>query len=114
MKTFTTTDGKTIERVSRWIKIQTIYNITPRHSLYCYAEDMSDDGNGVDYFTYKGTKYALNQFISCLSPWGYPIMWYENDKLQHASGYDSENYYNPLILEFSDCCEYIRLYQEVL
>ena len=36
----------------------------------------------------------------------------ENGKLQYLSGYDSENYYNPIMIEFSEACEYVRVYKE--
>ena len=114
MREFTTTNGQKIQRVSRWIKINHACNITKRHSLFYYAEK-DKDGNTLDYFTYKGKKYALNQFFRFGTMWtpGAMPMFYENDKLQYISGYDSENYYNPILIEISDCCEAVRVYEEV-
>jgi hypothetical protein len=107
MKTFKTTMGETITRTSRWINIKTAYDVTPRHALHYYA----DETGTVDYFTYQGKKYALNQFIRFGGVWGgIPIMWEENDKIHHLSGYDSENYYNPIMIEMSECCEAVRVY----
>lgn len=123
MKTFTTTDGNKITRISRWIKIQHNYNPNKRNKLWYYVTD----GNGyiegqtgydkstglyLDYFVFNGRKYAINQFMNLNNPfYCNPVMFYENDKLHHLSGYDSENYYNPIMIELSDGCEYVRVYQ---
>lgn len=114
MKVFETLDNTKIKRVSRWIKLRVAYNITSRHSLYDYAEKIGETENCLDCFVYNGKKYALNQFIrmgSFFSP--HVTMFYENDELHHLSGYDAENYFNPLLLELDDCGEYVRLYVDV-
>jgi hypothetical protein len=111
-KIINTIDGKKIRRVSRWIRIRSEYNITPRHSLYDYCDTYSD--NSIDYFMFKGKKYALGQFVKfggcCITPY---IQWYESDKLFFLSGYDCTNYYNPLLIEIDECGEAVRLYEEV-
>lgn len=115
MREFTTTNGQKLARVSRWIKIRTAYNITEKHSLSYYADKIDDEENSLDYFIYHGKKYAINQFYrfgTMFSPGSIP-MFYENDKLLFISGYDSENYYNPIMIEISDCCEYVRIYEEI-
>ena len=113
-----------IERVSRWIKIHNA-KVSKRNSLAYYASDENgyregqekfDGSNGlfVYYFQFQGVKYALDRFISCHSMWASTIMFYdENDKLNYISGYDEENYYNPLLIEIDDCGEYVRVYQEI-
>ena len=115
MKTITTTNGQKLQRVSRWIKINQAYNITEKHSLFYYAEKIDDNETVLDYFIFQGKKYALNQFYRFGTAWtpGNIPMFYENDKLNFISGYDSENYYNPILIEVSDCCEAVRLYKEV-
>ena len=115
MKTFKTNNGRTITRISRHIKIRTDY-VTSRHSLFDYADSSSEeDGKRLlDYFVFKGKKYALNQFMrlgSMFIPEVYQFE--ENDKTQFLSGVDSENYFNPLLIEIDDYCEYVRVYQEV-
>lgn len=41
-------------------------------------------------------------------------MWKDEDgKIHYLSGYDSEDYYNPIMIESSEYCEYVRVYQEV-
>ncbi len=113
-------------RVSRWIKINTDYNITPRHSLYVYAEDengrthWSDDFDAktafVDYFVYKGRKYAMGQFISLGNPFYCPVMYsYEDEDGREAflSGYDSTAHYKPIYIEIDSVGERVRVYQEV-
>lgn len=114
-KIFTTTDGKQIARVSRWISIKTDWNITPRHPLYYYSCDADDGKRCVDYFVFHGRKYALDQFYrfgTMFTP-TQPPMWYENSKLQHMAGYDSENYFCPLMIEVDEYGEHIRVYAEV-
>lgn len=113
-KIITTTEGKQIERISRYIKIKQQYNVTERHSLYYYAEKIDENENVLDYFVFNGRKYALSQFMR----FGYPItavyiQWYEKDKLHFMSGFDSENYFYPLLLELDEYGEYVRLYEEI-
>lgn len=115
MKVLNTTDGKQIIRISRWIKIKQAYNITEKHSLYYYAEKIGENENVLDYFVFNGRKYALSQFLCFGTMWSPtpPPMFYENDKLQYISGYDSTDYYKPLLIELDDCCEYVRVYTEI-
>ena len=113
-KIITTTDGKQIKRVSRWIKIKQAYNVTEKHSLYYYAEKIEENENILDYFVFNGRKYAISQFMR----FGYPvtanyIQWYEKDKLYFMAGFDSENYYNPILIEVDEYGEYVRVYEEV-
>ena len=113
-KIFTTTDGKQIERVSRWIKIRFGEIVTEKHSLYYYAEKEEDIAY-LDYFIFCGKKWAINQFYrfgTMFTPEP-PPMWEENGKLQYISGYDTENYFNPLLIEIDDSGEYVRLYREL-
>lgn len=115
MTTFKTTTGRTIARVSRYIKIRTDY-VTSRHSLYDYADSSSEeDGKRLlDYFIYHGKKYALNQFMrlgSMIIPEVYQFE--ENGKTQFLSGVDSENYYNPLLIEVDEYGESVRIYEEI-
>ena len=116
-----TKDGNKIKRVSRWIKIRRNYHPNHRNSLWYYVMD----GNGyregqekfdpetglyLDYFVWNGRKWAIEQFYRM----DYPMMWEdENGKLNWLSCYDSENYYNPILLEFDEYCEYVRVYEEV-
>ena len=126
MKEIVTKEGRTLLRLSRWIKVQQGYNITPRHSLYDQCTDENgfypgqsmfnpENGTFLDFFRFNGRKYAINQFIifgGCMG--GYPPMWEDEDgKIHYLSGYDSEDYYNPIMIESSEYCEYVRVYQEV-
>ena len=119
MKELTTTDGKVIYRVSRWIKIQYAYNVSPRNSLYYYCTDENGNQPGsnnfdpknytyLDFFRWNGRTWAINQFFRL----DFPITWEENGKLQYIAGYDSENYYNPILIEIDDSGEYVRVYEE--
>lgn len=115
MKRFTTEQGTTIIRCSRWIKIRTDYNVTPRHQCYYYAEDLGNGENAVDYFMLYGHKIALRRFYrfgTMFNPSPSP-KWYENDVLHHIAGYDSENYFDPMLIELDPLGEYVRVYREV-
>lgn len=120
MTEIVTRDGKTINRLSRWIKIRQAFDITKRHSLYRYAidgnghvegQDCFDPATGteVTYFIWNGRKWALDQFLRL----SYPIFWEDEDGyLQFLSGYDGENWYNPILIEIHPDGEYVRVYEE--
>ena len=102
---------KELNRVSRWITINSL-EITKNHSLYCYA-DKDDEYNGkytVLAFRYKNRWYALGQFLS-----RFGMMGFDKECKKYPSfisGYDSENYYNPLLMEIDEYGEKVRLYLE--
>lgn len=98
-----TSDGMKIKRVSRWIQIHCDY-VSPRHELYGY----SDDGSLL-YFKFDGRRYALGEFMRF--SWG-PITFDENGEQKTLAGYDSAEYYYPLLIEISESGEYVRLYKE--
>lgn len=120
MKTIITSDGKEIKRLSRWIRINHNYNVNKRNSLYYYATDENGYREGqtnynpknglyLDYFRFGGRNYAIEQFLRI----DYPIFFEnENGKTSYISGYDSENYYNPIMIEVDDCGEYVRVYSD--
>lgn len=115
MKTFKTTDGHEIVRLSRWIKLKQAYNVTERHALHYYAEDLGNGENALNYFVWDGHKWALNQFYrfgTMFTPEP-PPAWHEGGKLQHMAGYNAEDYYNPIMIELSEDCEAVRVYREV-
>lgn len=120
MKEYVTQDGKKIYRLSRWIKIKHNYNVSIRNSLYNYATDENgylpaqqnfnkDSCLTLDYFEWNGRKYAIEQFLKL----GYP-MFFENEegKTSFISGYDCENWYDPILIELNDCCESVRVFTE--
>lgn len=126
MKEIVTKDGKNLMCLSRWIKIRHAYNVTSRHCLYNYCTDENgycpgqsrfnpENGTFLDFFRFAGRKWAMNQFIRFGGMMGgIPPMWEdEYGKLRFLSGYDSENYYNPFLIELSEDCEYVRIYREV-
>ena len=106
-KTFISKDKDCkITRVSRWIRIQTAFDITKKHSLFDYCDKTNE--NSIDYFRYNGRKYAVNQFFRLI----HPIFFDDtNGKTNFISGYDSENYWNPYYIEIDDCGEYVRMYE---
>lgn len=115
-------------RVSRWITVKTNYNPTPKNSLWDYAEDgygykpssdkFNPDEHGglyLTYFTYKGRNYATEQFLALGNPFYNPVTYsYEDEdgKIYYLSGVDGDNYYNPIFVEFDECCERVRIYEE--
>ena len=119
-KEFKTHDNRSLYRVSRWIKIQYAYNVTPRHSLYYYVTDENgyrdgqnnfspENGTFLDFFKWRGRKYAIEQFLRL----DYPIFFEDTDgKTHYLSGYDSEDYYNPILIEVDEYGENVRIYVE--
>ena len=126
-KIYTDSDGNKIERISRWIKIHTL-PVTKRHRLYDYATDMNgyhpyqnnfdpSDGVLLDYFTFQGMQYSLEQFVSTSSAWAgaWNPYYSENDVDDYVilSGYESEEYFHPLLIEIGAYGELVRVYREV-
>ena len=101
-KTFIGNDNRKYQKSSRWIKIHDRIIKSKKHSLYGYK----GEGDSIAYFTHRGKKYAISQFIKL----SYPIMIEEEGII---GGYDIECSYKPYLLEISDCCEYVRLWEEV-
>lgn len=113
-KIVVTTDGRRLERVSRWIKVVSDYGVTERHSLVYYAQEACDGEKCVDYFRWRGRKWAVGQFLSVSGMMGFHIgNWEEEDGLHWISGYDSEDYFNPIMVEFDEYCENVRVYREL-
>ena len=114
-KLILTDSGKTLERVSRWIHREQRYNVTPRHGLHYYAEDIGDGENVLDYFRWNGRKWAVNQFFryGTMFTLAAGETWEEPDGRHHIAGCDSENYYNPILIELSPDAERVRVYVEV-
>lgn len=124
MKLIKTTDGKTLKRVSRWIKVRQNYNPSKRNGLWDYVRD--ENGYGpysdkfdpetamLDFFRWNGRNWALEQFYSLGGMMGGAPIFFENEdgKLSYIAGYDSQNYFNPILIEVDDCSEYVRIYEE--
>lgn len=126
MKKILTSDGRTLVRRSRWIEVRKNYNPNKRNRLWYYVTDGNgyregqkgyDPSSGLflDYFRWNGRNWAIEQFYSVSGTMGFlaPIMFEdENGKTSYIAGYDSENYYNPILIEVDDCGEYVRVYEE--
>lgn len=125
-KEYTTTEGKTLYRLSNWTRIQEAYNVTSRNEqLGYYRTDENgyregqanfDPTNGTfcRFFRFHGRKYAIDRFLLMCSPFGCAgsMAWNEKDGLHNIAAYDAENYFNPLLIEISDCGEYVRVFLE--
>lgn len=104
---------KELKRVSRWITIKEEL-ITEKHSLWCYADKDTTFNERYAYcsiFRWNGRQYAVNQFISRFSMYGFDLECKEYPP--YITGYDGERYYNNLYCELDDYGEKIRLYVEV-
>ena len=133
LKSFDIYDGKETEReynfvrVSRWMRIKTNYKPNKRNSLWDYVTDgdgyksyqenfTPEKGLFLDYFTFRGKKYALEQFIAIGCVWdniGHYAGYYENKEKHYLSAYDHESYFYPLYIELDECGENVRVYEEV-
>lgn len=126
MKQFTTLDGEhTVTRLSRWITINTNYNVNERNSLYDYSTDGSgyhphEDGHDptggtyLDYFRYGGRTYAIEQFVSLGSLWigQKPYQFIDTDgSLTSIVAFDIDGcLYDPLYIEIDEYGERVRVY----
>ena len=127
MKQFTTIDGThTLTRLSRWITIQTNYNVSKRNSLYEHSTDENGyrphqdgydpaGGTYLDYFIFGGRTYAIEQFILLGSMWtgGRPYEFIDTDgtiSSVHAVDFDGD-LYDPLYIELDEYGERVRVYQ---
>ena len=125
MKKIVANDGHVLIRRSRWIKIRHNYNPSKRNGMWDYVRDGYGRGEGsrdfdpasglyLDYFRWNGANWAIERFNSMYGTMGAPPIFFEdeNGKTSYISGYDSENYYNPILIELDDCGEYVRVYEE--
>ena len=117
---------KKIRRLSRWIKVRTAIDITPRSTLWDYVTDENglrpyddsfnaENGTYCDYFVFRGIKYALDRFYRLGCMWlPYSYSWQEKDGLHYISGCDMYgNLYHSYLIEMDKCGEYVRVYEEV-
>ena len=120
-------DGtKIFNRVSRWIKVKQNYNPCSRNRLWDYVQDENgykhyqeqfnpENGLYLDYFTFHGRNYAIEQFLALGNPFYTAVSYSYEDKagkLFYLSGVDGENIYNPLYIEMDEYGEYVRVYTE--
>lgn len=117
---------QTFERLSRWKQVKHNYNPTKRNPLWYYATDgygyhphdpKFDPSGGVylDYFTFGGRNYALEQFLALGNPFTTAVgySWKENGEKHCLSGIDAEDLYGPLYIELGPYGESVRIYQEI-
>ena len=123
-------DGtKTFKRVSRWITVKQNYNPRKNNSLWDFVMDgygykttdnnFDPEKNGgiyLDYFTFKGRNYAIEQFFALGNPFYMPVTYSydENGKKIFLSGVDMYgDLYKPIYIEMSECGESVRVYEEI-
>ena len=122
-------DGvKTFYRVSRWIKVREKYNPGKNNRLWDFVEDengykpyqdsfSTENGLYLRYFVFRGKTYAIEQFYCLGNPFYMPVSYYYEDnegKYCYLSGIDMYgDLYKPIYIEMSECCEYVRVYEEV-
>lgn len=125
-KQFKTNNDHIIERLSRWIKIKHNYSPNNRNSLAYYITDENgrysndkyfnpNNGLYLDYFNWNGRTWAINQFIILGGMMGgIPEMFTDtNGKLTVVGAYDSENYYDPIMIEIDEYGENVRVYRTI-
>jgi len=127
-KTFYDKTGATFERISGWLPRQTVYNPTPRHSMYYWRMDENgyreydknfDPTNGtfVDGYKYKGMWLAVERFyaLGCAFLGGTPFITTADDGEEVIiGGVDMDgNLFDPLYLEMDEYGEYGRLYVRI-
>ena len=117
----------TFKRVSRWITVQHNYTPGKNNSLWDYVTDENgykpyqeqftpENGLFLDFFRWNGRTWAVEQFLALGNPFWCPVSYaYEDSsgKLCYLSGVDNENIYNPIYVEFDECCERVRVYEGV-
>jgi len=125
-KIIKTKEGRTLKRVSRWISIRHNYNPSKRNALWYYVRDGYGYAEGqagydpsqglhLDYFRWNVRNWAIEQFILMGGMMGGAPYFYEDDdgKTGVIGAYDSENYYNPILIEMDEYGESVRVYEEV-
>lgn len=127
MKEIVATNGVRFRRVSRWLTVKHNYHPNKRNSLWDYVYDESGyhphqakfdpkSGLNLDYFTYNGRNYAVEQFYVFGSAFlsGPPIFYdTEDGKLGVIGTVDMDgNIFHPLYGEWDEYCERVRLYEE--
>ena len=112
LKTIKTSENRTYNKVSNWIDIKYQY-VTKRHGLSDYADFCGTDNEKeglLTYFTFKGKKYAMGQFMRL----SYPEFFENEDgKQSFLCGYDCTCYYKPLMMELSDYGDSVRLFEVI-
>lgn len=127
MKEITSIDGRTFVRLSKWLNLKTNYHPCRRNPLWDYACDENgyhpfqekfNPANGVtlDYFTFRGKDYALEEFYVLGSVWitAQPIMYLDEDGKLGVIGtvcMDGD-IYHPYYGEWDEYCERVRIYEE--
>ena len=111
----TTDDGHIIQGTGHWIPIRCEPSITKRHQLWEYGDENGDGTRSALYFSHYGHRFALGQFVRYGGHWGHPvpIMWEEADGLHHMAGVQADRWDAPLLIELSESCDAVRVWQEV-
>lgn len=115
-KIFETDTGR-FERVSRWLSRRRDYDITSRHSLFCYAQADGFGGWYVDYVLYKHRKHAVAAFywLSGLCVSGDTIEYKEGGKMGVISALDMDSdMHSPLYVEVDEEGDCFRFYRKVV
>ena len=120
-------EKRTFECISRWIKVKHNYNPGKRNPLWDYVQDEMGyhPGNGrfnpanglyLDYFTFKGRNYAIEQFLALGNPFWMPVIYSYEDKegkLHFLSAVDGDTMFDPLYIECDEYVENLRVWRAV-
>ena len=120
--------GKAVfNRVSRWITVKHNYNPKKNNSLWEYVTDgygyhpyndnfqKEDKDLFLEWFSWNGNKYAINQFYSLNSLWvNESYSFTENGEKHYLTGVDMYgDLYKPIYIECDTYGEKIRVYEKI-
>lgn len=118
---------RTFRTLSRWMKVKHNYSPSKRNPLWDYVSDGSGykpyqekfdpkDGLFLDYFTFKGRNYAIEQFLALGNPFFTGVTYSYEDKdgrRYYLSGVDGEDIFRPIYIECDEYLENVRVWEEL-
>lgn len=101
---------KELKAISRWITIQR-KEVTPKSALYDYGGgDCENEKRYVLFFRWHNREFAFDRFLARFGIVGFDPECKEYPAF--ITGYDGDNYYNPILCSIDEYGEHIRLYEE--
>ena len=102
---------KTLKPISRWIRING-KEVTPKSALYDYGGDDCENGKRyVLFFRWRNREFAFDRFLARFGIVGFDYECKEYPAF--ITGYDGNNYFNPILCSIDEYGEKIRLYEEL-
>ena len=102
---------KKLKAISRWITIQ-CKEVTKKSALYGYGGDDLENGKRyVLFFRWHNKEFAFDRFLA-----RFGIVGFDPDCKEYPAfitGYDGDNYYNPILCSITEYGDKIRLFEEL-